>query len=44
LKLETGDRAGAAADWQQVLRDAPNSDAGAAARARLAELGQSGRH
>jgi predicted TPR repeat methyltransferase len=39
MKFEAGDKAGAAADWQQVLREAPDSDAGAAARAHLAELG-----
>jgi tetratricopeptide (TPR) repeat protein len=38
LKLENGDTAGARADWQQVLSEAPNSDAGAAARARLGSL------
>lgn len=40
MKLEAGDQAGARADWQLVLTEAPNSDAGAAARAHLSELGQ----
>lgn len=38
MKLEEGDRAGARADWQQAAREAPDSDAGTAARARLAQF------
>jgi tetratricopeptide (TPR) repeat protein len=38
MRFESGDRAGARADWQTASREAPDSDAGAAARARLAEL------
>ena len=41
MKAEAGDVAGARVDWERVLRDAPNSDAGAAARARLAQLAAS---
>jgi tetratricopeptide (TPR) repeat protein len=38
MRLESGDRAGARADWQTASREAPDSDAGATARARLAQL------
>jgi len=38
MRLEAGDRAGARADWQQAARDAPDSDAGQTARARLDRL------
>ncbi|HUO93698.1 MAG TPA: hypothetical protein VMU22_12285 [Rhizomicrobium sp.] len=38
MKFETGDVAGARADWQTVVRDAPNGDAAAAARQHLAEF------
>jgi tetratricopeptide (TPR) repeat protein len=38
MRLESGDRAGARADWQTASREAPDSDAGATARGRLAEL------
>ena len=38
MRLEAGDRAGARADWQLAAREAPDSDAGITARARLAEL------
>lgn len=38
LKLEAGDTKGAAQDWQTVVTRAPNSEAAAAARARLGEL------
>ena len=38
MKFEAGDQAGARADWQQVLAEAPDSDAGAAARQHLAEF------
>jgi tetratricopeptide (TPR) repeat protein len=38
MRLETGDQAGARADWQQAAREAPDSDAGETARARLAQL------
>jgi tetratricopeptide (TPR) repeat protein len=38
MRIEAGDRAGARADWQQAAREAPDSDAGAAARARLAQF------
>jgi len=40
MKLEAGDQAGARADWQEVLAEAPDSDAGTAARDRLASLAQ----
>jgi tetratricopeptide (TPR) repeat protein len=40
MKFEAGDPAGARADWQRVLTEAPNSDAGAAARQHLAEFAQ----
>lgn len=39
MRLETGDRAGARADWQEATKEAPDSGAGATARARLAQLG-----
>lgn len=38
MRLEAGDRAGARADWQMAAREAPDSDAGATARARLDRL------
>jgi tetratricopeptide (TPR) repeat protein len=38
MRLETGDTAGARADWQQAAREAPESDAGQTARARLEAL------
>jgi tetratricopeptide (TPR) repeat protein len=38
IRLESGDRAGARADWQMAVREAPDSDAGTTARARLAQL------
>jgi len=38
MRLEDGDRAGARTDWQLAAREAPDSDAGLTARARLAEL------
>ncbi|HEY3639278.1 MAG TPA: hypothetical protein VGK90_14110 [Rhizomicrobium sp.] len=38
MRLEAGDRDGARADWQTASREAPDSDAGATARARLAQL------
>jgi tetratricopeptide (TPR) repeat protein len=38
MKYEAGDAAGARADWQQVVRDAPGGDAGAAARQHLADM------
>src|ERR1700722_19981527 len=38
MRLESGDRAGARADWQMAAREAPDSDAGVTARARLAQL------
>ncbi|MGH6876278.1 MAG: tetratricopeptide repeat protein [Rhizomicrobium sp.] len=38
MRLEAGDRAGARADWQEAEREAPDSDAATAARARLAQL------
>jgi tetratricopeptide (TPR) repeat protein len=38
MRLETGDAAGARADWQQAAREAPDSDAGQTARARLEAL------
>lgn len=38
MRLETGDTAGARADWQEVAREAPDTDAGQAARARLDAL------
>jgi tetratricopeptide (TPR) repeat protein len=38
MRLESGDSAGARADWQMAAREAPQSDAGATARARLAQL------
>ncbi|HEX3664568.1 MAG TPA: hypothetical protein VHU23_04970 [Rhizomicrobium sp.] len=40
MKLEAGDRSGARADWQMAAHEAPDSDAGATARARLAMFGQ----
>jgi len=43
MRLETGDRAGARADWQEAAREAPGSSAGETARKRLdrlAALGQ----
>jgi tetratricopeptide (TPR) repeat protein len=39
MRLETGDRAGARADWHEAEKEAPDGDAGASARARLAQLG-----
>lgn len=38
LKFESGDQAGARADWQRAAQVAPDTDAGAAARAHLSEL------
>lgn len=38
MRFEAGDRAGAHTDWQEVVREAPDSDAGIAARARLQQL------
>jgi tetratricopeptide (TPR) repeat protein len=38
MRLETGDTSGARADWQDVVREAPDSAAGHTARARLQEL------
>jgi predicted TPR repeat methyltransferase len=38
MRFEAGDLAGARADWSAVVRDSPDSDAGAAARARLAAM------
>ena len=38
MKFETGDVAGARADWQAAIRAAPNGDAANAARERLATL------
>jgi tetratricopeptide (TPR) repeat protein len=38
MRLEAGDRTGARADWQMAAREAPDSDAGVTARARLAQL------
>jgi len=38
MRLESGDAAGARADWQQAAREAPDSDAGQTARARLRQL------
>ncbi len=38
MRFEAGDTAGARADWSAVVRDSPDSDAGAAARARLADM------
>jgi tetratricopeptide (TPR) repeat protein len=39
MRMEMGDVAGARADWQQVAREAPDSDAGQTARARLETIG-----
>jgi tetratricopeptide (TPR) repeat protein len=41
MRFETGDRTGARADWQEAAREAPDSNAGAAARARLAQFSES---
>jgi len=41
MRLESGDTGGARADWQQAAREAPDSDAGQTARARLDALGAS---
>jgi len=38
MRLESGDSAGARADWEEAAREAPQSDAGQAARARLQQL------
>jgi regulator of sirC expression with transglutaminase-like and TPR domain len=38
MKLEDGDANGARADWQQVAKDAPGTDAAAAAQVRLQSL------
>jgi tetratricopeptide (TPR) repeat protein len=38
MRFEAGDMAGARADWTMAARASPNSDAGAAARARLADM------
>ena len=40
MRLEAGDTKGARADWQMAAKEAPDSDAGAAARTRLAALGK----
>jgi tetratricopeptide (TPR) repeat protein len=39
MRMETGDIAGARADWQQAAHEAPDSNAGQTARARLATIG-----
>jgi TolA-binding protein len=39
MKLEAGDKAGAQADWEAVLKKAPGSDAAQSARARLEAMG-----
>jgi tetratricopeptide (TPR) repeat protein len=44
MRLETGDTAGARADWQDAAREAPDSDAGQTARARLNALPAAVRH
>lgn len=41
MRFEAGDRAGARADWQEVVREAPDSDAGVAARTRLQQFAAS---
>lgn len=41
MKYEAGDSVGAHADWEQVVHDAPNSDAAAAAREHIADMGAS---
>jgi tetratricopeptide (TPR) repeat protein len=38
MRFEAGDMVGARADWTMAARASPNSDAGAAARARLADM------
>lgn len=38
MKYEAGDTIGARADWEQVVQDAPDGDAGAAARQHLDDL------
>jgi tetratricopeptide (TPR) repeat protein len=38
MKFEDGDAAGAKADWQLVIRDAPGTDAAAAAKVRIQSL------
>jgi tetratricopeptide (TPR) repeat protein len=38
MKYEAGDTNGARADWELVIRDSPNSDAGAAAREHLDDM------
>jgi tetratricopeptide (TPR) repeat protein len=38
MRLEAGNRGGARADWQEAAKEAPDSDAGAAAQAHLAAL------
>jgi tetratricopeptide (TPR) repeat protein len=38
MKYEAGDTIGARADWEQVVHDAPDNDAGAAAREHLADM------
>ncbi|HEY2446361.1 MAG TPA: tetratricopeptide repeat protein [Rhizomicrobium sp.] len=39
MRLEAGDKSGARADWQLAAKEAPDSDAGAAALAHLKSLG-----
>lgn len=43
MRLEGGDRDGARADWQEAAKEAPDSDAGDAARARLNALAAASR-
>ncbi len=38
MKYEAGDAIGARADWEEVVRDAPDGDAGAAARAHIDDM------
>jgi hypothetical protein len=40
FKMETGDQAGAKADWESVIAKSPNSGAAATARDRLNMLNQ----
>jgi hypothetical protein len=40
MKMETGDQAGAKADWQAVVAKSPRSPAASTARDRLASLNQ----
>ncbi len=39
MKLEAGDRAGAQADWEEVVKKAPAGDAAESARVRLEAMG-----